>query len=148
MTVTFVSNEILTCFGVTHMQAKIMLRDLGGHIFWEPGAEETSDKLINWSDITFHQMGIRSNRTWAFQGFPARTRGCWKLPYLTACFMLLPVFQARPFSNEPLLTCHLRKKNSDVTNNINNGSALFTCPSKSWQWVSKHSTRTLKVRLN
>ncbi len=34
-------------------------------------------------------------------------------------------------------------KGAGVTNNINNGSALFKCPSKPWQcdWASMHNTR-------
>lgn len=37
------------------------------------------------------------------------------------------------FFTAHLLTCHIRKT-TGVTNNINNGSVISSCPSKPWQW--------------
>ncbi len=43
---------------------------------------------------------------------------------------------------------HNSRKTTDVTNNMNHGSAVFRCPSKPWQWqrASMHNTRALKLK--
>lgn len=41
--------------------------------------------------------------------------------------------------------CH-RKKSTGFTSNINDGSVLFKCPCKPWQWARRHNTRTLTLK--
>lgn len=49
------------------------------------------------------------------------------------------------FFTAAFLTYHSRKS-TGVTNNTNDGSVLFRCFKKPWQWSSMFSTRTLKLK--
>lgn len=48
--------------------------------------------------------------------------------------LIIKVIRIEIFTADTL-TCHT-KKSTVVSNNINNGSVHFKCPTKTWQWVS------------
>lgn len=51
----------------------------------------------------------------------------------------------QPFGRFPSRHVDLSQKSSGVTNNIKDGSVLFKCSSKPWQWASMHNTKSLKL---